>query len=493
MPESKKAIIIGAGVAGLATAVRLAVKGFSVSVYERNHEPGGKLTSFINKGFIFDKGPSLFTQPQNLQEIFSDAGEDINSYFQYKKCEVNCRYFFEDGTELIAWADTKRLQQELKEKFNEAEQNIENYLSNSKNLYQNIASIFLNFSLHKKATWLHKRIMSALGVLKIAYLTKSLHQYNSACFKNPKTVQIFDRYATYNGSNPYQAPAMLSVIAHLEYNEGSFYAEGGMINITNALYDLAKKKGVKFNFESNVDRINIEQNKATGVEVNGETINADVVVNNIDVYYTYKNLLQNEKAAARVLKQERSSSALIFYWGMSKSFPQLGLHNIFFAEDYQLEFEHIFKTKKIYDDPTIYINITSKENSSHAPAGKENWFVMINVPASENMNWEEFILQARTNILQKLSRLLKCNVEALIDTENIMTPKDIDASTGSYLGSLYGTSSNSPFAAFLRHPNFSNAISNLYFCGGSVHPGGGIPLCLKSAKIVSELVARGNL
>lgn len=492
MQESKKAIIIGAGVAGLAAAIRLAVKGLQVTVYERNKEPGGKLTSFVNNGFVFDKGPSLFTQPQNLKEIFDEAAEDMSAYFQYKNCEINCRYFFEDGTNITAWADTKRLQQELKEKLNEAEDNVEKYLKDSKTLYENIASVFLNFSLHKKATWLHNRILYALGALKMVYLTKSLHQYNAKKFSNSKTVQIFDRYATYNGSNPYQAPAMLSVIAHLEYNEGSFYAEGGMISITNALYNLAIKKGVKFYFESNVEKINVEHNKATGVQINRETINADIVINNVDVYYTYKNLLQDEKAAAKVLKQERSSSALIFYWGISKSFPQLGLHNIFFAEDYKAEFEHIFKIKEIFTDPTVYINITSKENSSYAPEGKENWFVMINVPASESINWAKFTLQARKNILQKLSRVLKCDIEALIETENIMTPAEIDAGTGSYLGSLYGTSSNSPFAAFLRHPNFSNAISNLYFCGGSVHPGGGIPLCLKSAKIVSELVARGN-
>ncbi len=492
MQESKKAIIIGAGVAGLAAAIRLAVQGLQVTVYERNKAPGGKLTSFVNNGFVFDKGPSLFTQPQNLKEIFDEAGEDMSNYFQYKYCEVNCRYFFEDGTSLTAWADTKRLQQELKEKLNEAEDNVEKYLKDSKTLYENIASVFLNFSLHKKATWLHKRILSALGALKMVYLTKSLHQYNAQKFSNSKTVQIFDRYATYNGSSPYQAPAMLSVIAHLEYNEGSFYAEGGMISITNALYNLAIKKGVKFYFESNVEKINVEHNKATGVQINGEIINADIVINNIDVYYTYKNLLQDEKTAAKVLKQERSSSALIFYWGVSKSFAQLNLHNIFFAEDYKAEFEHIFKSKEIFADPTVYINITSKENISHAPKGKENWFVMINVPASESINWVEFTLQARKNILQKLSRVLKCDIEALIETENIMTPEEIDAGTGSYLGSLYGTSSNSPFAAFLRHPNFSNAISNLYFCGGSVHPGGGIPLCLKSAKIVGELVAQEN-
>ena len=164
------------------------------------------------------------------------------------------------------------------------------------------------------------------------------------------------------------------------------------------------------------------------------------------------------------------------------------LHNIFFSEDYSAEFHNIFDSKKLYSDPTVYINITSKIEKQQAPNGCENWFVMINVPASNTYDVEVVKNNAKQYIIAKLNRILKTDIASHIVTETFLHPQSLEANTGSYLGSLYGTSSNSKTAAFLRHPNFSKRIKNLYCCGGSVHPGGGIPLCLKSAKIVSDLV-----
>jgi diapolycopene oxygenase len=192
------------------------------------------------------------------------------------------------------------------------------------------------------------------------------------------------------------------------------------------------------------------------------------------------------------VQQERSSSAIIFYWGIKKEFAQLQLHNIFFSDDYKKEFENIFHTKQLSNDPTIYINISSKMESGHAPAGKENWFVMVNAPANIGQDWQQLKQDLRKNIILKLNRLLGEDIETLIETEHIVDPIMIEDQTASYMGSLYGTSSNSKLAAFFRKPNFTNSIKGLYFCGGSVHPGGGIPLCLKSAKIVSDLIANDH-
>ena len=167
----------------------------------------------------------------------------------------------------------------------------------------------------------------------------------------------------------------------------------------------------------------------------------------------------------------------------------MGLHNILFAEDYQVEFTHIFQHKTLYTDPTVYINITGKcEPGIQAPNAKENWFVMVNAPANIGQDWELYRKEYIKAIIQKINRLLKTDIEPLIEVEEIMDPVHIELKTASYMGSLYGTSSNSKLAAFLRHPNFTNKIKGLYFVGGSVHPGGGIPLCLKSAKIMSEIV-----
>ena len=194
--------------------------------------------------------------------------------------------------------------------------------------------------------------------------------------------------------------------------------------------------------------------------------------------------MKSFKKPIKILTQERSSSALIFYWGINKVFDNLDLHNIFFSEDYKKEFEYLRQGQKIYDDPTIYVNITSKKKKSDAPIGCENWFVMINVPSNTGQDWDNLILLARQSIHRKLFKQLGVNLESHILTEEILEPRTIESKTASYQGSLYGSASNNKMAAFFRHSNFSNDIRGLYFCGGSVHPGGGIPLALSSAKIV---------
>jgi len=210
------------------------------------------------------------------------------------------------------------------------------------------------------------------------------------------------------------------------------------------------------------------------------------VVSNMDIVGTYEKLLNGEKKPTKLLNQPKSSSALIFYWGIKKNFKQLDLHNILFSDDYKTEFNHIFKGASIYHDPTVYVNITSTKKPDDAPEGCQNWFTMINVPNDQGQDWDTLIAEAKLNILSKLSNQLGENIEPLIEVEEILDPRKIELKTSSAQGALYGNSSNNKFAAFLRHPNFSSSIKNLYFCGGSVHPGGGIPLCLLSAKIVDE-------
>lgn len=489
MDKFPNAIVIGSGVAGMAAAIRLAVQGYSVDVYEQSDQPGGKLGQFETKGYHFDTGPSLFTQPANIEELFALAGETIADYFHYRKMDHSCHYFYEDGTMIRAAADTDVFAAELQQKTGEPAHHLKHYLSASGKLYEGVANVFLNHSLHKRKSLFKAGIGKAMKTVRIPHLMKSMHQVNQQSFQNEKVVQLFNRYATYNGSNPYKAPGMLSLIPHLEHNEGTFYPEGGMISITKALYQLALKKGVIFHFKQPVERIIRHNNKAIGVVVAGKNKLSDIVVSNVDVYFTYLRLLNDPEKAKKILKQERSSSALIFYWGINRSFEQLGLHNIFFSNQYQEEFDHLFRLKKAYNDPTVYINITSKcEPGKQAPDGKENWFVMVNAPANVGQDWSQLKTVYRKAVIDKLNRILQTDIESLIETEDILDPVLIETKTGSYQGSLYGTSSNSRMAAFLRHPNFSRQIEGLYFVGGSVHPGGGIPLCLKSAKIMSDIV-----
>ncbi len=483
-----RAIVIGSGIAGLASALRLNKKGYQVEVFEVNSYAGGKIHAFNNQGFRFDFGPSLFTMPHLADELFELYNLSPQSYFEYTKKEVVCNYFWDDGSTFSVPANEKEFIEKAAETFHTPPSSLQRYLKRNKEKYELTANIFLNKSLHKWSTYVSKETLSSLLQINKLHISNTLHEVNEQYFSNPKLIQLFNRYATYNGSSPYSTPGIMSMIPHLEMHYGTFFPKGGMHEISQSLYRLAKDVGIEFHFNEGVIAINYEKNSVKSVTSIKGTYPSDLVFTNMDVFSTYKRLLPNARQPRKILKLERSSSAVIFYWGINTIFPTLDLHNILFSSDYKKEFEEIFEKHQLHEDPTVYINITSKEKKDDAPDGCENWFVMINAPGNFGQNWELLIEQARSNIIKKINKILNVNIEEYIVTEDILDPLGIERKTSSHKGSLYGTSSNSKFASFLRHPNFSKQFENLYFCGGSVHPGGGIPLCLLSAKIATDQI-----
>ena len=484
----KKAIIIGSGIGGIATALRLRSMNYDVTVFENNNYPGGKLASFDLGPYRFDAGPSLLTMPHFIDELFDLFNENPRDYFNYKKKDISCRYFWDDGTKLNAYSEKSKFINEINKVLGVKESTISTYLLNAKRKYDLTKSMFLEQSLHKLKTYLSKDLLIGLSNVFSFQINKTLNQVNELELKEPHLVQLFNRFATYNGSSPYKTPGMMTLVQHLEQEYGTYVSDKGMNNITKSLYDLALRQGIDFKFNSFVSQILVSGKRAIGVSVGEESYSSDIVVSNMDIVPTYRNLLKNYYQPEKTLSQERSSSALIFYWGINKEFKNLDLHNIFFSNDYKKEFQSIFEKKSIFSDPTVYINITSKDVKGDAPDNCENWFVMINSPNDSGQDWDNMIDEVKNNILKKINRLLNIELEDYIEYEKVYTPKTIESNTQSYMGSLYGSSSNNLMSAFLRHPNFSNKILNLYFCGGSVHPGGGIPLCLLSAKIVSQLI-----
>lgn len=483
--KKKSALIIGSGIAGLACAARLAAAGWDVQVFEKNERAGGKLGLLEKDGYAFDTGPSLFTQPFLLEELFADCGKRLADYFSYRIPDEGTQYFWPDGTCLHA--HHARLSAELtKAGIPHNPTDLAAHLRDAADLYENIGRIFLDEPIHEWRTWLSPRIPVALTRTKLAYLTTSLHNWNKKRLRHPKLVQLFDRFATYNGSDPYRCPAMLSTIAHLEFGEPIGYANGGMVSIPRAVQRLCEALGVRFHFGAAVDRIELNHGRATGVCVDGKCVQADAVISNSDVYYTYAHLLQDERKAADIRKQERSTSGVVFYWGIKRTFSETRLHNIFFSEDYAKEFADL-RDGRLPADPTVYVNITSKMQQSHAPEGCENWFVLVNAPAGVET---QGITPLRDAVIRKITRALHTDIASLIVAEDFLTPAAIDLQTGSYLGALYGTTSNTAMAAFNRHPNRSRKYPGLYFCGGTVHPGGGIPLCLRSGRLAAEAAER---
>ena len=488
----QKAIVIGAGIAGVATSIRLARQGYDVRVYEANAYPGGKLTTISLGKYRFDAGPSLFTLPQLVEDLFLLCGETPAEHFTYQTKETICNYLWNDGKRYQMPAGIDNILDSLVANFDTDKAAVKNYLDRSKLKYDKTAPVFLERSLHKLSSFTNTDTLSAIASIPKLGINTTMHKINARSFSDPKLIQLFDRFATYNGSSPYQTPGIMSMIPHLEMGVGTYFPDGGMINITNSLVALAERQGVRFQYNTRVDQIVKNGRKAVGISIDGKEEKADVIVSNMDVFSTYKHLLPKKDWPKKTLAQEQSSSALIFYWGVSKSFPELSLHNILFADDYRGEFEKIFKSKTISSDPTIYINISSKSNPSDAPMGCENWFVMINTPGNYGQDWEQMIKEARQYIINKINCVLDTDIESLIEVEDYLDPRRIESRTQSHRGALYGTASNNKFSAFLRHANFRKKIKNLYFCGGSVHPGGGIPLCLHSASIVADIVAEDH-
>ncbi len=495
MGRVETAHIIGSGVGGLAAAIRLARKGYAVTVFEAADGPGGKLGLLEQDGFRFDTGPSLFTMPHLVDDLFRLCDEDPRDHFQYEKLTTACHYFWEDGLRFQAPTDPDQYAAAASQTFGIPEKPIRKYLRSSRYFERMTRPVFLERSLHRWQSYVSWKVARAVPLLPFLGLSTSLHKLNQRRLREPHLVQLFDRYATYNGSSPYKAPGVLQVIPALEHGlgkgMGAYLPKGGMYSITKALYELALRQGVVIRFGEKVERILTEDSTAVGLVTATGEHRADLVVSNMDVVPTYRHLLPNQPAPEKTLRQERSSSAIIFYWGIGASFPELDLHNIFFSGDYKAEFDGLFDGlfdgQPMHDDPTVYLNITSKHQPSDAPKGSENWFLLINAPSNEGQDWDDLIAKTRQRTLAKLSRILGREIEPLIRTEGVLEPRTLESRTSSYQGALYGSSSNTQMAAFFRHPNFARRIEYLYFCGGSVHPGGGIPLCLHSAMIAASL------
>ncbi|MFO8001019.1 MAG: 1-hydroxycarotenoid 3,4-desaturase CrtD [Marinilabilia sp.] len=483
-------IIIGAGMGGLAVAIRMAAKGYQVTVLEKNDFPGGKSGQIGRNRFRFDTGPSLLTLPHLVEDLLKKGGLTESPEFRYRKLASVCRYFFEDGTRFNAYDDPRKFAEELFIQTGEPQKNVTNYLKDAEKLYEASADLFIFNPVRRlfRAATQHSpgRLIPLLKVNPL----RTMHSENKRRFRSPQVVQLFDRYATYNGSSPYLAPSVLNVIAHLEHNTGAFFPEKGMYNIVEILWHKALSLGVQFRFGSEVTGLEFDKKVVTAVNTNHKKLSCDFVVSGVDVNTFYRKTAPRLKPPRSVRHPHLSSSALIFYWGMDRSFPETDVHNILFSAHYKEEFNSLFKKKELFHDPTVYLFISSKVVTEDAPAGCENWFVMINVPPMDNEVPERLRQQAKQYIIGKIRRVLGIDPLPHILFEEVATPRTIQEQTGSFKGAIYGNNSNSLWSAFLRHGNRSRNYTNLFFTGGSVHPGGGIPLCLASAAIVEREIQR---
>ena len=483
--------VIGAGIGGMAAAIRLARAGAEVEIFEQSPVSGGKAASFSSAGYRFDTGPSLLTMPFVFERLFEDAGAGLKDFLELVPLEPLSTNFFADGTVLRDSADRTEFALALGTASMGDRRSLDLYLDHGKRIYEATAGLFL-FQSIREALFHGGLRLKDLAALAHLDAFRSLHSAHTVFFQDPRLVQLFDRYATFNGSDPFRAPATLAIIPAVEYGFGGFTVKGGIIEVPRAFEALAGRLGAHFHFNSRVDRIFVSGGRARGIVSRGREIEADAVVTNADVLSTYRSLLPEvrDRLQGRYERLEPSTSALVFLWGVRASFPMLSVSNIFFSSDYKAEFRDLFTRRVCPSDPTVFVNITSKINPEDAPAGGENWFVMVNAPADDGQDWRSETSRTRTAVLSRLRSALGRDVEELVESESVLTPPDIEQRTSSSRGSLYGISSNSRVSAFLRHPNRHPRIRGLYFCGGSAHPGGGMPLVTLSGMITADLLLK---
>lgn len=493
--NKKRVVVVGGGLAGLSGAIRLARRGFDVELFEKNDRLGGKMNERVlpsalqGASYRFGLGPSLLTMPFVLDELFASCGEERSAHLEFVPIDPICRYFYPDGSILNASADLAQMKAEI-ERFSSKEEaeRYEQFLDYTRRIYDLTAEIFLFTPFQEVRKLLKRKFLPALLRLPQIDALRSVHASTEAAFTDKRLVQMFDRYATYNGSNPFIAPATLNVIPWVEYGIGGYYVRGGMYRIVEKLHELALSHGVRVHLNADVERILHDGTHVRGVCVDGATVHADYVLCNGDVVESFNTLIEGfDRTRRRLNRLEPSVSGMVFLWGVKGVFPQLAHHNIVFSSDYEREFYQIFNERRAPSEPTIYVSISSKTDADHAPPGAENWFVLLNMPYLDGQHWEQVVNQMRYAVLKGL-HAVGIDVEARIEVESVVTPEEFYRLYRSNKGSIYGISSNTKTAAFLRPANRSRQLRGLYFAGGSAHPGGGVPLVLLSGKMAAELI-----
>jgi phytoene desaturase len=483
---SKNAIIIGAGLGGLSAAIRLATKGFAVTILEKNETVGGKINLVEAGGYKFDTGASLLTMRRVLEELFIYAGKRVEDYLEILALEPICRYFWTDGARFDASQNLPKTEAEIERMETRAEvENFRKFLADARRKYEVSEKTFLAHSLNDLPLLLRpKYLRDLLAISSMRTLDAHVRSY----FRSPKLRQLFNRFATYNGSSPFQIPATFALIPYVEFGLGAWYVKGGMYEIPKALAKLAGELNVEIKTGCEVEKILVRNKKAVGVRlVNGDELKSDYVIANSDAVETYRNLLDARNK--RIENLEPSCSGFVLLLGTKKRFPALAHHNIFFSDDYRAEFDAIFKDLRPARNPTVYVCAATRTDETQAPAGCENLFVLINAPyTSARTDWEKEKRDYRDLIVGKLEGFGLDGLENSIEFEQIITPEDFEKKYRANRGSIYGVSSNGIFSAFLRPPNKARGVRNLYFVGGATHPGGGIPLVLISGKLTADLV-----
>lgn len=486
-----KVVMVGAGIGGLCTAILLATEGFDVDVFEQNDAVGGKLWRVNHDDYHFSYGPSTLTMPDIFRGIVARAGENPEDWLPYVKLPVNHRNFFADGEQFDATTDVDRMLAQLSRFNSEDARQWPHYLAAAKRMYDHSVGTFFRRTFTEIGDFVSPSVLSSMIGIRP---WQSLTGFHQRFFQDPRVLMSVNRYATYVGSRPDKAPAVLGMIGHLEFGDGVYYLPGGTAVLTEALSAIAKQCGVQIHLKQAVERVCVEGREATGVVVNQSRIPADAVVVNADVLTAYHRLIDATPPVKRVRDKlahmELAHSALVVLLGVRGQDRRLTHHNVFFPDVYEQEFDDLFTKHQLPTNGTVYLCNTSATDATQAPAGCSNLFMLLNAPA--RLTWDTDAVDAYIDrVLARLADQYDLPLTPnLIAYREIITPGDLAERTGAYCGSIYGPSSNDWHQAFFRPRLAAPGVGRLYFVGGSTHPGGGTPMVAMSAMLVSDLVTK---
>lgn len=485
----RSVLVIGAGIGGIATAARLALHGYHVTIVEKNEQAGGRCGRIQIDGHCFDTGATLFLMPELYTQTFNDLGESINDHLDLQRVDPSYQIFFNDGTTMMMTSDLNTMQEQLEAIEEGSFGGFLRYLNEGYLNYKLSLDHLVQRDFRRLSDYFNFRnIYLVLRLKALVNHYRNLDNY----FRDPRLKIAFTFQNMYMGLNPYEAPAIFSLLQYTEFADGVWYPKGGMYSIIEALKNIAEKLGVEIIYNTTVSRIVVNSRKASGVTLNdGTQIDADILVANADLPFIYQYLLPKDGVADRIENYKHGCSALIFYWGTNKQYPQLGPHNLFMAEDCQSGYDQIFKEFKVPDDPSFYVHAPVRIDPALAPEGQDTLMIAIPVGCDNGtfpQDWEAQKRRTKNLILKRLKDIGIYDLEEHIKFEVSFTPRDWQNRYNLYKGSTHGLSHDLKQMGYLRPHNQHKRYRNLFFVGASTHPGTGLPTVLVSARHVAERI-----
>jgi diapolycopene oxygenase len=490
MTEVKRVVVIGGGLGGLSAAISLAGEGFDVTLIEKNDKLGGKLNVLQRDGFTFDLGPSILTLPHIFESLFTRVGRRMEDYVAIQPVLPHWRNFFEDGTVFDLTPDRAAMDAELARVAPQDAAGFYRFLDYSKKLCALTEAGY--FEKGVDSFWELLRCYGPIRSLLGFDVFRTMDQGVRRFVKSEKLIDTLNYFIKYVGSSPYDSPALMNLLPHVQFGYGLWYVKGGMYNLAVALERLARELGVRIHLNTEIAEISRSGTRVTGVQTTqGDRFDAELVVSNMEVIPALKRLLREDEAALRpVAKFAPSCSGLVVHLGVDRQYPQLAHHNFFYSAQSRAHFDAVFRTRRLSDDPTIYLVAPCRTDAAQAPDGCDVIKCLPHIPHiddQESLTRDDY-LAFRERVLVKLERMGLTELRKHIVCEETWTPLDIQSKYYSNRGSIYGVVTDRFKNLGFKAPQRSGTYKNLYFVGGSVNPGGGMPMVVLSGQLVRDKI-----